>query len=229
MLKTSHISNVEIYSDEWNRVRLGRFTSSKISVLMYEKNVTDGALSYIHQKVGEQITGIGVDVDEQVEDENTQWGKEYEPAAIRRFGEIKEIEFLVTQKVIFDPDTRFSSTPDAVWIHGPSVLKADEYNVSTLEVKCPRKYPRFLELYMCKTPADLRKVSSKYYWQVMDQMYNCDSAVGYFACFHPLFPAGKNMKIIQFNKVEMWPEFKKMKDRKEEAVRLFDQFIAEFV
>lgn len=223
MLKTAHISNITIYTGEWDLARLGRFTSSRIHVLMGDKPLSDGAMTYIYHKVGETLTNKTTAVDDDViEDENTQWGKEYEPEAIRRFGTEKGIEFLVTQKMICNPETKFSSTPDAIWVHGKSVLKEDQYNVSTLEVKCPRKYHKFIPLWECKTPEQLKKFNKSYYWQVIDQMDNCDSAVGYFMCYHPLFPTHSNFNIIEFRKIDLWSEFKLMKERKQLAL---DQFL----
>lgn len=230
MLKVDHISNIQIYTHEWDMARLGRFTSSRINVIMGEKNIPDsGGMTYIYHKVGELVTRKSMATeDDIIEDENTAWGRENEPMAINKFGTKYGIQFLVTQKLILNPETQFSSTPDAIWVHGASVLKSDEYNVSTLEVKCPRKYHKFIPLYKCKTPADLKVFNKNYYWQVIDQMYNCDSAVGYFACFHPLFPDGKNMNVIEFKKIDMWPEFKKMKDRKELALKIFNEIRVEF-
>jgi hypothetical protein len=230
MLKVSHISNIQIYTHEWDMARLGRFTSSRINVLMGEKNIQDsGAMTYIYHKVGDLLTKKSMATeDDIIEDENTAWGRENEPMAITKFGLKYGVKFLVTQKLILDPSTQFSSTPDAIWVHGASVIKEDEYNVSTLEVKCPRKYHKFIPLYKCKTPADLKAFNKNYYWQVIDQMYNCDSAMGYFACYHPLFPEGKNLGIIEFKKLDLWPEFKKMKERKEQAVKIFNEIKAEF-
>jgi hypothetical protein len=229
MLKKSHISNIQIYTNEWDIARLGRGTSSNISHIMGEKFTTQDCVSYVYQKAGELITMKSTALEEDViEDENTAWGRENEPAAIRRFGQIKQIEFLVTQKLIMNPDSHFSSTPDAIWIHSASVLKDDEYNVSTLEVKCPRKYPRYIPLWQCQTPEDLKKFSKKYYWQVIDQMDNCDSHIGYFACFHPLFPEATNMRIIEFRKIDMWPDFIKLKERKAMFVKYLDAIRLEF-
>lgn len=229
MLKVSHISDIFIYSSEWDIARLGRFTSSRWNTQMGEKPLEKGAMTYIYHKAGEEITGKTTAEDDVIEDENTEWGKEHEPAAIREFGKNKNIDFLVTQKMIFDPEGRFSSTPDAIWIHGKSVLKANEYNVSTLEVKCPRKYHRFIPLYRCKTPEALKAFNKIYYWQVLDQMYNCDSAVGYFACYHPLFPEGKNLSIIEFRKIELWDDFKLMKQRKQIALETFEEIRNDFM
>jgi hypothetical protein len=227
MLLKSNISHVMIYTDEWDKVRTGRFTSSKISALLGDKPFTSGALSYIDQKVGEELTGICVSAEEQIDDENTEWGKEYEPMAIRRFSKIMGIEYLVTQRVIFNPDRRFSSTPDGIWVHNESLNKL-EYNVSTLEVKCPRKFTRYNPLFRCKTPHDVRRYSASYFWQTIDQMDNCDSAEGYFAAFHPLYPEGSNMRIIKFEKMNLWEEFRLLKQRKKLAEEKFNEFILEF-
>lgn len=229
MLKTAHISNIQIYTEDWDRARCGRGTSSNISNIMGDKFNTTDCVSYVYQKAGELITGKSTTVqDDVIEDENTAWGRENEDAAIRKFGQIKGIEYLVTQKLIMNPDSCFSSTPDAIWVHGASVLKADEYHVSTLEVKCPRKYPRFIPLWECKTPAALKKFSKKYYWQVIDQMDNCDSGLGYFACFHPLFPPETNMSIIEFKKIDLWDDFTLLKQRKAMFVKFLEEIQQKF-
>lgn len=229
MLKSSHISNIQIYTEEWDRARIGRATSSNISHIMGDKFSTTDCVSYVYQKAGELITNKSTAVeDDIIEDENTAWGREHEPAAIRRFGELKGIQFLVVQKMIMNPDYHFSSTPDAIWVHGKSVLKSDEYNVSTLEVKCPRKYPRYIPLWECQIPEHLKKFSKKYYWQVIDQMDNADAAVGYFACYHPLFPPETNMRIIEFRKIDMWDEFKKLKERKAMFVKHLEEIRLKF-
>jgi hypothetical protein len=107
MLKKSHISNIEIYTDEWDKARLGRFTSSRISMLMGDKFSTNDCIGYIYHKVGEIITMKSTATeDDVIEDENTSWGRENEPAAIRKFGQKMGIEFLVTQKMILDPETQ---------------------------------------------------------------------------------------------------------------------------
>jgi putative phage-type endonuclease len=226
MLKKSHISNIEIYSDEWHQFRLGKFTSSRIHAIMGE-SLTEGFVTYVDQKVGEEMTGQTTAYDEEIEDENTAWGRQYEPEALKKFQVENKVNFLVTQKMISNPKSRFSSTPDAIWVHGES-LDQTEYNVSTLEVKCPRKYHKFNKLFRCKTPQDLYKVSRPYYWQVLDQMDNCDSAVGYFACYHPLYPEWGQFRQIEFKKIDLWDDFKRLKQRKLLAEQKFHEFKAEF-
>lgn len=230
MLHKSHISNVKIYSPEWDALRLGKLTSSRISVLMGDKPFTTGAMSYIQQKAGECITGQTLAEDEgPIEDENTVWGMQMEPEALNLFGITKKIKYLVTQKVIYQPGGRTSSTPDALWIIDSSVFKEDCYNVATVEVKCPRKYHRFFPLFACNTPADLKKSYGSYFWQVIDQMSTCQASLGYFACYHPLFPPGRNMKIIEFRKIDLWEDFSKLEQRKESAVQKLIELVSDFM
>jgi hypothetical protein len=222
MLHKDHISKIQIYSEEWHQFRKGKFTSSRINCLMTDKEFAEGAMTYIYHKVGETITGHTTSEDDQIEDENTVWGIKYEPEAIAKFGNKLGIKFLATQKMITNPEGQFSSTPDAIWIRGISQNEY-EYNVRTVEVKCPRKYHKFIPFYMAKTPADIKKLSKVYYWQVVDQMHNCFSSVGYFVVYHPLFPEGSNMNIIEFKKMDLWEDFKLLEQRKKSAVAKFNE------
>lgn len=228
MLKKENISQTNIYTDEWQMQRRGKFTSSKIFCLMGEKGLTAGSYSYIDQKLGEEMTGHCVSDEDDFEDENTAWGNQYEPEAIKRFHEKNKVEFLVTQKLIHAPNSRYSSTPDAIWVHGLA-SNQEEYNVSTLEVKCPRKFHKFNKLFRCKTPEHILKTEPRYFWQVIDQMDNCDSAVGYFAAYHPLYPINCNFNQIQFRKLELWDYFKKLKLRKSEAEQVLLKWKSEFL
>jgi hypothetical protein len=195
--------------------------------LMGDKPYTIGAMSYIYQKAGESITNQVADMEDQIEDENTTWGLMYEPEALSKFQSVMGVKYLATQKLISNEKKQFSSTPDAIWIHN-ECLSGEEYNVSTAEVKCPRKYHKFFPLHACKTPQQLKDFSKHYYWQVLDQMDNCGSAVGYFVCYHPLFPPATNMRIIEFRKIDLWDDFKFLTQRKAMAVSKFNELKLEF-
>lgn len=229
MLHKSHISGVQIYTPEWDNIRLGRFTSSKISELMGEKPYQKSFMTYVHQKAGELIGGrIEEHGEDQIDDENTLWGLQYEPEALQFFGREKKIEYLVTQKVIFEPGGCTSSTPDALWILSSSIVKEDHYNVATVEVKCPRKYARFFPLYSCVTPGDLKRYMAIYYWQVLDQMLVCSAPVGYFVCYHTKFPPEKRMKVIEFRKIDLWDDFSLLEQRKDLAIKKYKEIISQF-
>jgi len=229
MLKKEQISKIKIYTDEWHAFRAGRFTSSKAHLFVGDKGFTQGTMTYIYQKVGETLTGqITGSEDEQFEDENTAWGLQYEPIALGLFQHVKQVKYMTNQNIIYDLENQFSSTPDAIWTHNEA-LNQLEYNVSTIEVKCPRKYHRYIPLFNCKTPADLKKFDHKYYWQVIDQALLCDSAVAYFMCFNPMFPEKSRYNIIEFRKMDLWEDFKLLHSRKMQAIKKFNEIRAEMV
>lgn len=229
MLHKSHISSIEIYSPEWDRARLGRFTSSKAYTLMGEKPYQQGFNTYVHQKAGELITGRhSAEEKEILEDENTAWGLQTEPEALNKFGVLMGLKYLVVQKMVFDPADCTSSTPDALWIIDSSVIKENCYNVATVEVKCPRTYHRFFPLFYCTTPEDLKKKYPNYFWQIIDQMSVCKASIGYFVCYHPLFPPHKNLRIIEFRKINLWPDFSLLEERKKLAIEMYKSLIEDF-
>lgn len=224
MLNKSHITNIEIYSEAWHLHRIGKFTSSRMAALCAEgEGLSKAAITYIYQKVGETITGISNDKEFVDFDEDLEWGKKYEPDAIMAFGRKMGVDFLVTQKLISAPKGQFASTPDALWVHGECKIDTNEYNVSTAEGKCPRIYHRYIPFFMCKTPADVYKVDKVYYWQTIDQMHQCGAAVGYFFVYHPYFPEGSNINIVKFRQMDLWDDFKKLTDRKRQAVQKFEE------
>lgn len=222
MLKKSHISNIEIYSEDWHKHRLGKATSSKMFTICGADGFGKSGESYIYQKVGEYLTGQSNEKEFEF-DEDLDWGKMYEVQGIRAFAKKMGIDLLVSQKMVSEPGGNFSSTPDAIWVHGECKIDTNEYNVSTAECKCPRTYHNFIPKFLCKTPADLYKINKSDFWQTIDQMHQCGASKGYFFVYHPYFPEGSNLNIIEFRQMELWKEFKLLADRKKEFVRRFEE------
>jgi hypothetical protein len=209
MLLKSRISNVSIHTDEWFANRLAKFTASDIHALMGEKPYQKEFMSYVYKKAGEELTGIAAT--DEIDNIYTKWGLLHENEAIRKFGEKMGLSFVVTQKLITAPDSRFGCTPDFLVVHAESADKT-AYNVSTGEVKCPLTYNAFIGLCMCQTPEDVYKESRPYFWQVVCQMHLCDALKGYFIAYHPDFRVG-NLHVVEFRKVQMIPYFKLLAER----------------
>ena len=228
MLKKSHITSIEIYSPEWHQYRLGRGTSSKISAIMGPEGFGRSGETYIYQKVGEALTGQSNEKEFEF-DEDLDWGKLYEVEATHAFARKMGIKLLVVQKLISDPDSGFSTTPDAIWVHGECVMDTSEYNVSIAEGKCPRTYHNFIPKFLCKTPMDLYKINKSDFWQTIDQMDQCGAAKGYFFVYHPYFPEGSNLNIIEFRKVELWDQFKLLSARKKMFKEKFSDLKAQML
>src|SRR5260221_142603 len=198
MLKKEKISKIKILSDEWFDSRLGKFTSSEIHFICGDKFLTTGCLSYVYRKVGEVLTVKSVKGE--IDTEATRWGAYHEADAIKKLGKHLGLDYMVCQQLITETGSRFGSTPDGIIVNRESADKL-QYDVTPAEIKCPPTYANYIGLALCETPQDLKKEDKIYYWQVLDQMDNCDSLNGYFGAYHPEFMQG-NMRIIEFRKMQ---------------------------
>lgn len=236
MLKKSKISQVKIYSDQWYIARLAKFTSSEIYLLMNPTGIVDAGINYIRRKVGEELTGKPSKGD--IDVEATRWGNFYESEALNKFANKKGIELLVAQQLIAEPEDRFGCTPDGLI---PLRISPDEteYEVETIEIKCPPTFDNYIRLFECDTPQDLKNESKQYYWQVLDQLDNCQSLVGNFIVYHPDFKAG-NMKVIRFEAMQsienskgktfpIYNDLKLLRERKKEAEQKFEEIRAKLI
>lgn len=219
MLKIANITNIQMLSEEWFRGRLAKFTSSEWHYWMGDKPHTVGAMSYTYRKIGEEMTGFACR--DEVDTKATEWGHTYEAEGIKAFQQAKEVEFIVTQKLITEEGSRFGSTPDFLV---PLMKSADGlyYDVITGEVKCPPSYDKYIALARCRTPAQVKATNKEYFWQVIDQMYNCDALRGFLVIYHPLFKTG-GLNIIEFRKLLLREEFKLMEERKKIAIATFNE------
>lgn len=219
MLLKSSISDIVIHSDDWFAGRLAKFTSSEIHNLMGERGLGDTGIRYIYRKVGEELTGKPCR--KEISTEATEHGHINEPLNLRKFASILGLEYLVTQKLIIPIGGREGSTPDAI-IPKSERSSKDGYDVTTVEAKCPSSYDNYIRLWKCKTPQDVKKANSTYYWQVLHQMRVCGALDGYLTIFHPDFKAG-DINIVKFKKVDLLSDFKTLNDRVEEAVKIFNE------
>lgn len=182
MLHISKISKNKIHTDEWRQARLAHFTSSDAHRL-----IGDGFMTYVREKVGEEMTGIPARPE--VDTEDTRWGLHFETDAVKKLCEKLGLTSIVMQCFVASEGSRFGSTPDGILVKNISPDQM-EYDVEAVEAKCPPTYANYIQLFECETPIDLKKASKKYYWQVLDQMDQCGSRVGHFIALHPEFKFG---------------------------------------
>jgi hypothetical protein len=232
MLHKSKISKVKIYSDEWFQARLAKFTSSEIHFLM-----GGSANAYIRRKVGEELTGKPAKGE--IDTDGTRWGTFYEAEALTKFGRSKGLEFLIVQQLICDPDGgRFGGTPDAL-IPIRESPNQTEYEVETVEVKCPITFDNYLLLWECESAQELKSAKKEYYWQVLDQMDNCGCLVAYFVVYHPDFKAG-NMKVLKIEAMQpleekgkksfpIYEDLKLLRAKKKQAEEQFNSLRAKLM
>lgn len=188
-------------------------------------------MSYIRRKVGEELTGKPAR--DEIDTQAIRHGLQHEEAAIRKFGLAQGLEFIVVQQLITEPESRFGGTPDGLILIRESP-DGTEYEVETVEVKCPPSFDAYIALFECVTPADVKKENRAYYWQVLDQMDNCGAKRGHFVIYHPDFKAG-NHKSIVFNPTDpvldkegkktfpIHADLKLLRERKQDAVKKFEE------
>jgi hypothetical protein len=229
MLKVENIGTAKLdkenwnYREEWRKARLAKFTSSMIYTLMGTKLLTEGALTYIYERVGESLTGIPAK--QEVDTNATRWGLLHEADATQKAGLFLGAEFLVTQCLVTAPGSMFGSTPDFLLV---KAKYENGYNVATGEVKCYPSYGHYIECALCKTAVELKKIDKKLYWQVIDQMDNCGALEGYAVLYHPDFKAG-GFRVIHFRKIELLEDFKLLTQRKIEVVKEFNRVRDELI
>lgn len=243
MLKKINISKIKQNSDEWLEARKGKFTSSEIHFLVSSKGfLTEGCLTYIYRKVGEVITNLparNFGSGNELNTEATIWGLVNEADAVKKFCIYKGFQFVICQQLIAIEGTRYGSTPDGLIVHNESVDET-QYNVSPVEVKCPPTFANYIGLALCRTPQDVKREDSKYYWQVLDQMDNCDAMIGYFVAYHPDFKQG-NLNVVEFRRMQpsgieggkevpypITRDLKFLQERKAQAVEKFNEFVKTF-
>ncbi len=225
MLKKTKISGVKILSEEWHSNRLAKFTSSTIFKLM-----GTGYKRMIREKVGEELTGKSANTE--IETDAMRWGSFFEAEAIEKFGKQMGLSFLVVQQLVCDPQSRFGCTPDGLIVTRESPDKT-EYEVETVEVKCPPTFANYIELFECEKPEHLKEANPQYYWQVLDQMDNCESLAAYFVAYHPDFKRG-NIKILRIEAnhsvieksqkiFPIYNDLKRLREKKREAELEFDK------
>lgn len=228
MLLKSKISEHQLSLDpllneKYESAKLGKFTSSEFHYLCAEKGIGSAGLNYIFRKVGEVMTNMKSRPD--VSTPATEHGLTYEREGLIKFGKQMGLESILVQRLILDEDGRCGGTPDGLIVLNES-QDGLSYNVQTVEIKCPLSFDGYIRLWKCKTPEDLKKEAREYFYQVIHQMSLCDCLHGYFICYHPFFKSGQ-MNIIEFRKINLTAEFKLINERKQQAIKIFNETLNE--
>jgi len=223
MLLKSKISEHQLSLDpllneKYQKARLGKFTASKISCCMGATKIPDGGITYIRTRIGEELTGVSSEKD--VSTEEMEWGLTYERDALQRFGELKKLDYLLVQRLVFEEGSKFGCTPDGIWVKSESIDKTS-YEVSTVEVKC-FQVGNHIKCALCATPEEIREKDSSTYWQVIMQMDECGALTGFLCYFHPLMKFG-GFRVIEFRKINLIADFKLFQERKAQILKIYEE------
>lgn len=208
--------HIEQGSEEWEAIRCGRFTASDIFKLMEpgkremtaeEKaarpkkgvgssvttapdhdKLTEGALTYVRQKVAETLTGR---LKPSAYAYPLVYGKEMEQEAAEYFQEMSGLE---VTPIGFCPFTDHAGgSPDR------DIPEDDSF----LELKCPYQSENHINYLMLTDHFDLKRMHPDYYWQIQSNILFTGRSKAWFAAYDPRFIEKKlRMQRIEIPKVE---------------------------
>ncbi len=165
MEPTTIITDIQPYSHEWWSKRHGCFTASEIHKLMSEPKskeakeageLSDGALTYVLEKVHEKLTGkakMGID------NFATQWGIEHEPLAAMWYQKL-------TGNTIKEPTLCFHETQEGFSCTPDKFVNDD----GLTEIKCPANGANHLKHCFITTNEFFKIEHKEYYWQIVAQL-----------------------------------------------------------
>lgn len=188
---------VEQGTEEWHMLRLGRATASKFNDIMakgrggYE---LAGAKNYRAELVLERLTGKRSDF---FKSPSMEWGTDTEPLArltyqLKSGNDAEECGFFAHETL------EAGASPDG--------LVGDD---GLLEIKCPNSATHIETLYKQKVP-------SKYYWQIMGQMWMTGRQWCDFVSFDPRLPENAQYICIRV-------------ERDENAIKELETTVTEFL
>lgn len=177
-------------TEEWDRMRIGRFTSSEMYKLLTPPKtnadkeagkLSETALTYVSVKVAETLTG------RQKESSYAYpivYGKETEPIAIEAFCELTGFTHEAIGFVAFGDHA--GGSPDGIL-----------NDTDVLEVKSPYAIETQIDYLMLTDQYDLKRNFPAYYWQVMSNLLFTGKEKAHFVAYDPRYPAPKNIVHIE--------------------------------
>lgn len=183
----NEVLNVDDSDTQWQKDRLGKFTSSRIGALMTsgrgkDKYWGDTAMSYIYEKIAELMTGVPHYI---TESKAMDWGTDHEPIAIERYNEVTDNNAYHMGKMFIKFNEICGGSPDA--------FVGDD---GILEVKCPYNSANHIRTYITG------EVDKNYLYQCQGNMLFSDRKWCDFVSFDPRMPEELQLKIIRVERDE---------------------------
>lgn len=220
--------NIPQRSIEWQKMRLGFFTGSKVADLMKSGRKKDDvfgdtAKTYIYQIAGERLFNKAFLDDDTFQDyidqtsfvtKAMQWGIDMEEQAKATYCQLNEgVEIAEVSSCRHDDIPFFAASPDGI------VYNREE--LRCIEVKCPNLATHMRYISEINDSESLKTTKPEYYWQVMAEMSCTDATSADFISYNPWIT--KPIHIVNIPRNE--EDIKLM----EERVILANQFIDEII
>lgn len=196
-------------TEEWDRMRIGRFTSSEMHKLMGDPkgvadkatgNLSEAAMTYVHQKVAETMT-------KQIKASSYAfplvYGKDMEENGRRAFCE--QTGFIWDEIGFVSFGEHAGGSPDGI---------INETDI--LEVKCPSSIDTHINYLLLTDQWDLKREKSEYYWQCMSNLLFTKKDKCHFVSYDPRYPEEKQLVHVEIKPIS--EDFQRIIDKLGKAV-----------
>lgn len=209
----SKVVDIDQRSEEWHKLRMGRFTCSEIHKLMTEPRskiakeageLSETAKTYVMEKVAETITGHR----HEISGPALAWGEEWEPYAKTMYEQV----FDMVQEIGFLHDDYLGGSPDG--------LVGEKGGI---EIKCPFNQGVHLANLLL-TPETFKAERKEYYWQIQGYLKLTGRDWFDFVSFDHRFPEEYCMQVIRIQRNE--DDILLMVDKVEKACKMRDEILA---
>ena len=162
-MDTTSNNNLIQGSNEWLEIRKGKFTSSEIYRLLAEPkskkdkdagNLSDGAMTYVLEKVHEVLTGESKG---NFDNEATVWGVQNESLAREWYKKLKGVE--VEEHGFTQISDSFGGSSDGLTENGG------------IEIKCPFNGAIHLSYSLIESQEYMKDNFKKHYWQCVSNCF----------------------------------------------------------
>lgn len=169
-------------SDEWLAQRRGKFTASEIHKLMGQRGFGDTGMTYILEKVTEELGGTIPPVYSKAMEHGTLT----EPFAKRHYELAFDCTILDQPFFIADWCDQAGASPDGI-------IEGKEEGI---EVKCPLNPVNHIQYLTLTTPEEFKSEKKEYYWQVMFSMAVTGIKLWNFVSYHEDFTGKLRMSVL---------------------------------
>lgn len=198
---------MEQRTEEWFKVRRGKFTASEIYNLCKPKGLGEGGMTYIRSKVAEHFGSFK----KEAKSSSLQWGIDNESIA-KEFYEFNYYEKIIDVGFI-ELDDNCGASPDGI-IDGKQI---------GVEFKCPEAPENHIKHCLFESQDDLKKQCEEYYWQIQKCMLVTGFKQWKFISFDPRCIGDEKMFVLDVFADEKDQQL--LKDRIAEAVEIKKQMI----
>ena len=144
--------------------------------------LSDGAMTYIYEKIAEELTGLPAKND--MRSDATDWGNEWEGEARKMYERVFKVKIEQVGNIVLSP--RISGSPDG--------LIGD---AGGIEIKCPYIMSNHVQNLLISNAIDLKEIHPKWYWQIQDLLYITNRKWWDWLSFHPYFEGAKKMHVVR--------------------------------